>query len=411
MPVSQPESPVILNARPAAVTLRPGANTTLSPPVRPSPVKKHSATLDALRFVACFLLAVGHIAEKETIGVFAKDALVSGIVSAVFFVLSGFILTQTTAFWRMSWSAFAVQRVARLYPAHVAAFVLILPFALTGAEQTSLLSLLPHLALWFTGLQGAQILAIDTTGQSFNPPAWSITPLLYGTMVLPALRRAGIGNWTRTRLLGLIAAVIALRIAFELRLPFSDIHAVLMHRHVATIPHLLEIFCGAALGVLFRSAMPARMQKLAGSDAACLLAGALLVSIHAAAIALWGFAGGYYFVHGPAMVFVCLLLVTAFANTGRIESFCSAPWIKTAGDMSIYIFLFHWPVNDICSRVLARLGFGDAAAISSSWLALAASLTLTLIVSWLAVPVFAAARRRVTALLDAPRPETAAATA
>ncbi len=410
MTLSEHERLAVRTTPPALPTLHPGSKSTLKSPVRVAQVKKHSYTLDALRFVACFLLAVGHIAEEGSIGVFAKDVLVSGIVSAVFFVLSGFILTQTTAFWRMSWSAFAVQRFARLYPAHLVAFAVLLPFSLMGADRTPIPALLPQLMLWLTALQGVQGMGIETTAHQFNAPAWSITPLLYGSLAIPVLRRAGLGNWSRTRLLSLIATLIAVRIAFELRLPFTDIHAVLMNRHVTTLPHLLEIFCGAALGILFRTAIPARMQRLAGSDWAFLIVGTLLASIHLASISLWGFAGGYYFVHGPAMLFICLLLVTAFANTGRIESFCSAPWIKTAGDMSIYIFLFHWPLNNILCRILARLGFGDAA-IGSSGLVLCASLTLTLIASRLAIPVFAAARRRLTALLDAPRPETAAAAA
>jgi peptidoglycan/LPS O-acetylase OafA/YrhL len=159
-------------------------------------------TLDAWRGICALLVAIMHFPAS---GPIAESALVRNAWLFVdfFFVLSGFVIAHsysTKIFDGPSFARFAILRLGRIYPLHLAtlaAFVLYeaLRWTMPGLNsngapaftgQTSLSALLSNIFLLNgTGLEDAP---------TWNSPSWSIssefwTYLLFGLLVLTLRRR------------------------------------------------------------------------------------------------------------------------------------------------------------------------------------------------------------------------------
>lgn len=368
--------------------------------VLPPPSKRHTNTIDLIRFLACFFLAVGHVVPASRIGTGVNLFLLSGIVSTMFFGLSGFIVCQTTSFWRDSWRSLAVQRFARLYPVHILGCLPFLSMLVLGIDRQPLSSLATEAGWWVTCLQAFRWAAPGSLVDELNGPAWALTPLLFGGMALPAIRFLGLGQWPARLLAGTLFALVVLRMGIPLLAPYSDDEHILLVRHVDPFPHVLEVFAGGITALLVRRGGQGRLWSFLARDNTLALATLLVFGPVAIAIHIAGRAGGFYTVHGPIFPFVLLFLVAAFLHRGAADRFCRWKWIRTGGDMSIFIYLFHTPIKEIADRSLVRLGFPNP---YETWPRAILILSATILVSYLILPFAERARMRIIETLDGRR--------
>lgn len=111
-----------------------------------------------------------------------RDILRSGYLAVdVFFVLSGYILARVYTDWKPArWRTYAVARIARLWPMHLFALVIALPFAI--ASQVYDLTTWPILGIvCVSGMQAW----IPAWSLAINGPAWSISVEIFFAAVFP----------------------------------------------------------------------------------------------------------------------------------------------------------------------------------------------------------------------------------
>ncbi|MCX6607100.1 MAG: acyltransferase [Acidobacteria bacterium] len=354
--------------------------------------RKRANIFDGLRFGAAFLLALGHVAPEALLSHSVRSFLLRGIVSTTFFALSGFILCQTAGFRGKSWRSLNAQRLARLYPLHLFACLLYIPFLLLGKDRSPVAMVAREYVYWITCLQAFRIPLKDTLSYSMNGPAWSVTPLLFGGFLLPVMRSLNIGNWSSAGIAGSLAGTLLLRISMTIALPYSADSVQLNQWHLEPLPHILEMLAGGITALLILRGLPPWLEAQLASGRALALAAALIFVPLVISIHFFGRPGAFYFVHGPVFPFVLLLVVTAFANRGPIDSFCGRPWIKTAGDISMPLFLFHMPVHEVLVRVTIRLAGRD---LTETIWGVVFVLAVTLWVSYLVLKPAEWARRKI----------------
>lgn len=359
--------------------------------------KRYSHTLDLIRFAVCVFVALAHIAPRDLLGSELSVVLSSGICSTIFFAMSGFILCQTSGFWRESWRRIAIQRIARLYPLHVVGFAVLIPFLFLGKDSWPAIEIFKQVLWNASGLQ-----AFGRNGQSgielaLNGPAWSITPLLLGGMALPVLRWAGLRLWTAGGLLGFLIALCAFRIAITLLAPPVSSPVDIMLRHTYPLPHILEILCGGICYILL-TRIDAPLGRWLQRDTTLFLATGLIVLPLWAAVTLNGAVACFYVVHGPVFPAVLLLVAAAYFNGGRVESLSRAKWVKTGGEMSILVYLFHTPVWQILERIGIRSGLPEH--ILRSAPVIGGVMLVVLAAAYLGLRPAEVTRRWVSGLLD-----------
>lgn len=153
--------------------------------------------LDALRGLCAILVALFHATWFSH---FRKLAIVYNgwLFVDFFFILSGFVIAFNYALRKHSvatFSAFAVKRFFRLYPLHIATFLLTFVVTMIGEVTRSTLS--TGTPSWLAGLNRnsfACIFLVHGLGfstPSFNAPSWSIsaefwTYLVFGSLALLA---------------------------------------------------------------------------------------------------------------------------------------------------------------------------------------------------------------------------------
>ena len=166
--------------------------------------KKPIHSLTGLRFIAAISVVLGHYGVLVFDFPYKVDILVEQSRAGVslFFILSGFILfynyhdwfqtgVKTKQFWQ-----FTKARFARVYPMHVVALLINTPIVLhilftKPAQAKQLYSDLftaPFIVIgsWFANLFLVQIyLPVESFGNLWNPPAWSIATELVFYMFFP----------------------------------------------------------------------------------------------------------------------------------------------------------------------------------------------------------------------------------
>jgi peptidoglycan/LPS O-acetylase OafA/YrhL len=322
----------------------------------PAGVGKYSASLDLARFVISILVVIAHSASPALIGNNPSIALNSGIASTIFFSLSGYIICSTSGFWRNSSLHFAARRFARLLPLHWLSCFLLLPWVLIGADRWPLSQLLPEAFWWLLGLQAFHWEQSFDLYMNLNGPAWSITPLLYGTLLLPLVKTRTLAVWSASRLVAVMALLYSLRLAATFLPPSPVSNDDLFLRHVQPVPHMLEILIGGLASLVLAKPCMARFKRWVSRDAVVIGVAALIVALLAVTVSTHGRLGVFYLVHGPVFPLALLFVVALHANNGFIESASAKPWVKTAGELSILIFLLHVPVLALVSRIAIAAG-------------------------------------------------------
>lgn len=355
-------------------------------------------TIDALRLLASLVLVVGHICGDRLLGESLKDMLLSGVSSATFCLMSGFVVVASSGFWHLPVHVTLLKRAFRLYPPHWFAFALTLPMAFFGREHLDRALIPETLAWWGSGMQA--FLPLDHFYTYWNYPAWTITPLLLGGLLLPWIRFARLRDWPSSGLWALVVILTLLRIGFELLQGPPQGADELFTRHKAVLPRILAVQIGGIAAVLYQRTRPALFSR----DLTLLA----LLAITAATVLTANLTGGigsiYTFTHGPYIPVGLLLITSAYANNGHIARLCAHPLIARGAEASILIWLLHVPMYSVMTRVAYKLGCTTQTI--EGWPGALATIFATLLTATLLAPMLRFTRYR--ASTAPPTPENPA---
>ena len=212
--------------------------------------------LTGLRFFAAFHVILFHFAAPLMGSGIAGRIVARGYVGVgLFFVLSGFVLAYVYEEVR-NVSYFLQARFARIYPSHLLALVLYVPFAVATAA---------HANTWrLTAESGvACVLLLQSwypwVSYYWNPPAWSLSDEAVFYAVFPWLRsrvqriRALLPALLATWLIALVPPLVYLRLDPDRTHGVTD----LAHNHWFDFVHVFPLFrlpqfvFGMLLGVAF----------------------------------------------------------------------------------------------------------------------------------------------------------------
>jgi peptidoglycan/LPS O-acetylase OafA/YrhL len=366
--------------------------------------------LTSLRFVAALLVVVWH--ARGSFGfapsylgrlpaTFADHFLLTGMVS-FFFLLSGFILTYVhPSLDAIGRRQFIVARLARLYPAHLAAFamwIVLLPDVVFSRENT------PGMFVAFLALVHTW-LPIQKYGSAFNWPAWSLSTELafYGFFLW------AIPSWRRTWpfKLGLAAlllvGVIALANRFDPPLPMNGDGlslVALVYDH--PFSRLLEFAVGMVTALVWRAVaprFPSRVSLATLIEIAALLVTvaamyfALPIAMSPSIQALGGPAARMWFAFaGITLLPFAALIVTMAVGRGHVSRFLAAPMCVLLGEISYAVYLVHGALLRVYAAHAARLERWFP-----GWVCFLAYVTVTLLASYLTWALTERARRLLVA--------------
>ncbi|HVJ55880.1 MAG TPA: acyltransferase [Aliidongia sp.] len=361
--------------------------------------------LDFYRFLFAVAVAIDHF---QGFGAAQKAYLAVDF----FFVLSGFVLCSAYAARSGRpefFQSFMVDRIARLYPLHLA--VLLVTLGLNVAFYIlSKGQLLEN--DWFyrdgriytfvLNLILAQGIGL-TTAPSWNAPSWSISVELYVNifLALALVKLPRVGRMAAVASIALIA-VVAYALLFN-RLGSLE-H---MGENIGGFLNagLLRGFAGIALGMLCYIAFEAAPKSLTGDRAVRSLAAATIF-LAILTFALIAFGAGIHnldFALIPIIFF--LILATALYEAASPMKPPLRSLFEKCGALSYAIYMIHWPILVFAGYFLAYLWRVPVVAAAPSTTAI--YLAVILLIAWLAHHRFELPmKRRVRAAL-APVPADA----
>jgi peptidoglycan/LPS O-acetylase OafA/YrhL len=325
-------------ATPAASPAAPAATTA----ARVSAPKLDALT--SLRFFAAMMIVFHHAKDRFGIG-HADVNLGQGV--SFFFVLSGFILAyvypnldapgSVQKFWRA--------RVARVWPAHLAALVLgllIIDFSSRG--PTILLANILMLHAW---------VPLPAFNFSYNGPSWSISTELFFYVVFPWF----IHEWQRTgrRKLALAFGLLVFLVAATKSLPeyASPVDPQLnmsMTQHaflyISPLGRLFEFVCGIALAGLWRKYRDRPLPGPATAWEIAAVAGVvgMLYLVQGESWRLAKYVGGgglLWMAHAGAMPAFAFLIYIVAVGRGWISLLLRHKALVLLGEISYSMYLIH----------------------------------------------------------------------
>jgi peptidoglycan/LPS O-acetylase OafA/YrhL len=381
---------------------------------------KFSATLNAARFAVGLSVTLVHFLPLPLVALGAPPAIFQllntrNLTSSFFFLLSGFIVAMTALREDRQEAPFRffIKRLSRLWPAHAAAFLLMVPAAALTAGGDTFRGFLADAVAWITMTHGF----FPSMSMLYNGPAWAVTSFALGYAAVPYLVRCR--DWPLPRLAMLAGAVWLVPAGAQAALLWSysgvwDAQVVpraamtgegeWLQRFLHSSPlfRVPEVLCGAA------GALIARRVRIR----ATWLAPAVAVGLY--------FGGGlddrwlFMLTHGALTPLLLIMLSTFWHTGGWIERLCATAWLRKGGQSGILIYFLHRPVFRFLAaayRLLSGASVGDCE--RSIWLALAATAATVALAFWIQPAYDRACKRLAAALLSdpatpAPRSEVAA---
>jgi peptidoglycan/LPS O-acetylase OafA/YrhL len=300
--------------------------------------------LTSLRFFAAMMIVFHHARDRFGIG-HADVGLGQGV--SFFFVLSGFILAyvypnldapgSVAKFWRA--------RVARVWPAHLAA--LALGLVLVDFQYRGPLVLLANVLMLHAWVP------LPAVSFSYNSPSWSISTELFFYLVFPWF----IHEWSKTgkRKVALAFGLLALVVFLTRGLPeFASVadpqqRMTMTQRafiYISPLSRLFEFVCGIALASLWRKT---RDRPLPGSatlwEVGAIAAAAdllYLVQFKSAFLAQFVGSGGMlWLMYAGAMPGFAFVIYVMALGRGQVSRVLRLPGLVLLGEISYSLYLVH----------------------------------------------------------------------
>lgn len=276
----------------------------------------------------------------------------------IFFVLSGFIMTHvyldtfSTRVGVASYGTFLQNRLARLYPLHIATLAVMVGlyaasrdlygFVPERAEAYSPASISANLTMthaWFAGVWAP------------NTPAWSVSAEWFAYLVFPLtlllLARSGI--WVQAAMIALALVVVAFSTPMEPLVRIST-----------------EFAIGMGTYLLYkRLNLAARLQRGVGR-----YAGAVALCVIVAS--LYAFAHPMFWI---VALFAAVLITSLASGADLLAPALRASWVVYLGEISYSIYMCQWFVWSVWRRGFPRLlhrHIPDLALMGSACLAILA---------------------------------------
>lgn len=324
--------------------------------------------LTSLRFVAAACIVVHHTTRDFPYGRTLDVGVPLDQAVSFFFVLSGFILTYThptlepggaRRFWRA--------RVARLWPVHLATFLLV-----------ALLLPNPH-PWWVVPVNLLLLQAWSTTIHfAFNGPSWSISTEAAFYFAFPFLVRGWARSWPWKLALAFVAMLLTVAWANHTR--------DYLLAHVNPLARGFEFVLGMTALLVWRRLDAARLGVGAATALQCgALAAAFVTTgrtyawLGGAYETAWiGPAGGVWLVHGglTCLPFAAVIVAMALRH-GLVARLLALRPLVVLGEISFAIYMIHHPVLRLYQQHQAMV------ADLPTWLVYAAYWAVVLIASWL----------------------------
>jgi peptidoglycan/LPS O-acetylase OafA/YrhL len=325
--------------------------------------------LTALRFIAAAMIVVHHSRgnfgfSADGAGRFVLDQAVS-----FFFVMSGFILTYV--YPRLdTWEArgrFWLARFARIWPAHLAAFVLLWVLLQRPSRFPTGVS-----TWWLAALNLSMVQAwvpVWNVFFSYNSVSWSISTEMFLYVLFPLL----IWRWDRTwwwkvpLALGVAAGLIEIcrlrNLAGSAASPWSVSQTGIVYIH--PLARVFEFTVGMATSLLYRSTVdkvlgfaqggatgaPWNSHYLVMTLVEAGTIGLVLVNMYYASSMAWwlgslrwpGNPGMEWAVHGPACSIAFALMIYVMAmGAGGVSRLLGSRAGVLLGEISYSVYLIHW---------------------------------------------------------------------
>ena len=294
--------------------------------------------LTGLRFFAAAAIVLWH---SQTGYFFKPEAFrpfyAAGAV-ALFFVLSGFVLTIGSDKYR-SWSDFFVARIARVWPAHLAALAFWAFIFLPGSLKIFL-----HLEMVGRLILNASLLQAwipdAATYWSYNSPSWSISCEMFFYAVFPVCV-SFLSRTTWTRVAALAVALGGAVYVIGSTMPWLDSGWL---GAMNPLSGLTAFAIGIAAAVVWKRLPPT---KNAGVPSTILQLVALAAALSANALfpthEPHGAPAAFqdYLVSFGAAPFYAALIFALARYDGLVSRFLSLPLVVYGGEISYSLYLFH----------------------------------------------------------------------
>ena len=308
-------------------------------PISPKPpdLAMRFPALTGLRFFAAMAIVLWHSQTGYFFQYGAFQPFFPAGAVPLFFVLSGFVLTiGADKYW--TWSDFFVARIARIWPAHVAALAFLI------------LILLPGSLAFFRSAQALGLMAINglllqawwpeqAVYWSYNAPSWSVSCELFFYATFPWTAVA-LSRQTLLRTTGIVAVIFSAIVALDTAYP--NIDGVWLGED-NPVTCFVAFTVGVAVGIFRRRLRQPIVRITAGT------------AIQASALAFAIGSNAYFATHVIHVTFAAAAFISNFAPTpfyaalilslarydGLISRALSVPLIVYGGEISYSIYLFH----------------------------------------------------------------------
>lgn len=345
MPQMQRSAPSDVTPRAVEASRRP------SPPgvASTAPGGARIDALTSLRFVAAAMIVFLH--SQGFVGLYypwlEPLPLVHGV--SFFFVLSGFILAYVypTLSWRAA-PAFWWARIARIWPAHAATFLLALILLRDDglAASDTIVTAVANLLLVHAWIP------VKAFFFSFNAPSWSVSTELGFYLLFPLLIHRLHRTWAVKLGASLLLLIVALILANRLdRLELLPGYVIDLHglAYISPVARLFEFVLGMCTWLLWQR-LHRRVRLGVGActigEFAAFGLALLLMYLSAKGVWFWrailGEAGADWSTTGggAALGFAAIILVVAF-DRGLGARVLRLPILVLLGELSYSVYLVH----------------------------------------------------------------------
>jgi peptidoglycan/LPS O-acetylase OafA/YrhL len=312
---------------------------------------EHLRALTSLRFVAAAAILTCHTWPR---GPDEPGGLVQlGTGVTFFFILSGFILTHTylnslrTLSLRGIWN-FYVARAARIWPVHLLALALVLPFFFTdlwsGKHGDPVFKLATTAAL-------VQTFVLDGRENVLNPPSWSLSAELFFYLCFPILI-LGLSRGMKRRVIVLCLCLTPWALAVIRLSKIVPVNPAFAYVNSYFFPpvRIIDFISGMLLGFCWQRRHTVETAGCQSSILKATLGELGAVVLLAAWACLWtrlAPSPGQSYAVSWAGVYITpfMFCIWVFAaGRGALSKLLSARPLVYLGEISYGIYMFHFPV-------------------------------------------------------------------